>query len=89
MADVDIVMEDSMDGGPPSVGSGDMPAVLGNVNPMTPSGTTTTTTTSTTKKVKVNLKLILSLFVCDSCYMTPFHCSLCVVQGVFVCSKHD
>ncbi|XP_076258471.1 protein polybromo isoform X4 [Rhynchophorus ferrugineus] len=58
MADVDIVMEDSLDGGPPSVGSGEIPAVVGNINPMTPSGSTSTTTTSTTKKKPTKNKVV-------------------------------
>lgn len=46
--DMDILMEDSLDGGPPSVGSGDIPAAV----VATPGGTTSTPVT--TKKVKQN-----------------------------------
>lgn len=45
MTDMDILMEDSLDGGPPSVGSGEIPTVVST------SGSTTTTP-ATTKKVK-------------------------------------
>lgn len=45
MNDMDILMDDSLDGGPPSVGSGEIPAIV-----VTPG--TTSATPITTKKVQ-------------------------------------
>lgn len=42
MNDVDMIMEDSLDGGPPSVGSGEIPVLIqtpGNNIPTTPAST--------------------------------------------------
>lgn len=47
MTDVDMLMEDSLDGGPPSVGSGEIPTVV----PTVVATTSTTTTPVTAKKV--------------------------------------
>lgn len=46
MNDVDMIMEDSLDGGPPSVGSGEIPVLV-----HTPGAATTPATPATTKKV--------------------------------------
>lgn len=47
MTDVDMLMEDSLDGGPPSVGSGEIPTVV----PTVATTSSTTTTPVTSKKV--------------------------------------
>lgn len=44
MTDMEIIMEDSLDGGPPSVGSGDIPAAIS-----TPCNSGTATPVSTKK----------------------------------------
>lgn len=49
MNDMDMLMDDSLDGGPPSVGSGDIPVVIS-----TP-GNNTITTPVTSKKVCKNV----------------------------------
>ncbi|KAL3278904.1 hypothetical protein HHI36_016424 [Cryptolaemus montrouzieri] len=51
MTDMDILIEDSMDGGPPSVGSGELP-------PVTPNPSTTTSTPSTSKKKSQKNKVV-------------------------------
>ncbi|KAJ8965412.1 hypothetical protein NQ314_004164, partial [Rhamnusium bicolor] len=65
MNDMDILMEDSLDGGPPSVGSGEIPVVV-----PTP-GTNTPVTPATTKKIRALLEWfsLLKIFEClwDSC----------------------
>ncbi|XP_030752668.1 protein polybromo-1 isoform X2 [Sitophilus oryzae] len=59
LADVDIVMEDSMDGGPPSVGSGEIPSVVGNLITATPGGSNHIAPTgSTTKKKPTKNKVV-------------------------------
>lgn len=45
MNDVDVIMEDSLDGGPPSVGSGEIPVPI-----QTTTNTTSTPTPPTTSK---------------------------------------
>lgn len=47
MNDVDMIMEDSLDGGPPSVGSGEIPVLV-----QTP-GPPASSTPASSKKVKV------------------------------------
>lgn len=51
MNDMDILMEDSLDGGPPSVGSGDIPAIIPPPGTSTPNTNNTPTTPATAKKV--------------------------------------
>ncbi|CAH1119196.1 unnamed protein product [Phaedon cochleariae] len=53
MNDMDILMEDSLDGGPPSVGSGEIPVVI-----CTPGANTTATTPATTKKKSNKNKVV-------------------------------
>ena len=50
MNDMDILMDDSLDGGPPSVGSGDIPAVVSAPG-------TTLATPVTSKKVRILPKM--------------------------------
>lgn len=56
MNDVDMIMEDSLDGGPPSVGSGEIPVLVqapGNNTPATP---------ATTKKVCIFMKVFIEIY---------------------------
>ncbi|ENN78044.1 hypothetical protein HUJ04_006145 [Dendroctonus ponderosae] len=62
LADIDIVMEDSLDGGPPSVGSGEIPAAVNSIL-MTPvtnisSPAPTAQATTSTKKKPTKNKVI-------------------------------
>lgn len=75
--DMDILMEDSLDGGPSSVGSGDIPAAV----VATPGGTTSTPVT--VKKVKQNtnsmtvffLYFLFFVFFCRFGYRNLFYTS--------------
>lgn len=53
MSDMDVIMEDSLDGGPPSVGSGEIPVVV----PNTPVTTPVSTPAPTSKKVRKLIKI--------------------------------
>ncbi|CAG9839835.1 unnamed protein product [Diabrotica balteata] len=59
MNDMDITMEDSLDGGPPSVGSGEIPAVISNTPVSTPVSTPVPTSKKKTNKNKVVTGYIL------------------------------
>ncbi|XP_022920699.1 protein polybromo-1 isoform X3 [Onthophagus taurus] len=59
MTDVDILMEDSLDGGPPSVGSGEIPVVI----PSTSATTGTATTTPATVKKKLNKNKVVTGYI--------------------------
>lgn len=48
MTDMEVLIEDSLDGGPPSVGSGEIPTTV-----VAAQGIPTTTTPTTTKKVTI------------------------------------
>ncbi|XP_056638138.1 protein polybromo-1 isoform X1 [Diorhabda sublineata] len=59
MNDMDITMEDSLDGGPPSVGSGEIPSVI----PSTPVSTTPVPTPVPTSKKKSNKNKVVTGYI--------------------------
>ncbi|KAJ8910037.1 hypothetical protein NQ315_015242, partial [Exocentrus adspersus] len=59
MNDMDILMEDSLDGGPPSVGSGDIPAIVTPMGSVTGTPVTPAATKKKTNKNKVVTGYIL------------------------------
>nr|QYV43163.1 polybromo [Colaphellus bowringi] len=59
MNDMDILMEDSLDGGPPSVGSGDIPVVVPTTGTATPAIATPASTKKKSNKNKVVTGYIL------------------------------
>lgn len=67
-----MTMDDSLDGGPPSVGSGEIPILV------QPPGTNTPATPASTKKVKknayfVNRINIFIFYICSILAMNKFH----------------
>lgn len=76
MTDMEIIMEDSLDGGPPSVGSGEIPAVMS-----TP-GNSGTATPVSTKKVSGRLAgNEHDVWNISFQWLHFVFCSLCVVKN--------